>query len=152
MNPVCLVSAVAIFASSVSGSAQPESEQESLARLRELTNTVMVRVIAGDDAGAMELLRPNLPIEKAEFDSMRSKTIDNRRIYKDRYGKPVEYKLLREERVSDFLIRLTYVEKRTNHLLRWQFVFYRPKTQWRLNSFMWDDNALALFDANKAAK
>lgn len=123
-------------------------EQSSLAKGRDLTVAVMNLVAAGDDRGAFELLRSNLPIPKGEFNSVRDKSIEQRRAVAERFGKTLGYKFVREERVSDFLIRLTYVEKRANHFLRWQFTFYRPQSEWRLNSFIWDDNAEGLFNTN----
>jgi hypothetical protein len=109
---------------------------------------MMNLVAAGDDCGALELLRPALPIPKGEFNSVRDKSIEQRRAVAERFGKTLGYKFVREERVSDFLIRLTYVEKRANHFLRWQFTFYRPQSEWRLNSFIWDDNAEGLFNTS----
>jgi len=148
-----LIEVVAIVACSVTGSDQAaKAEEASLARLRELSRMVMTKVIAGDDAGAMELVRPNLPVPKSEFEELRSKTIEGRKLIMGRFGKPLTFKLVREERVSDFLIRLTYVEKREIHLVRWQFILYKPKAEWRLNAFSWDDNAGMLFDEKPPAK
>jgi hypothetical protein len=140
---------VAFFLTSVHAATQKaDLEQNSLTKSRELTVAVMNLVAAGDDRGALELLRPNLPIPKGEFNAVRDKTIEQRRAVAERFGKTLGYKFVREERVSDFLIRLTYVEKRANHFLRWQFTFYRPQSEWRLNSFVWEDNAEGLFNTS----
>jgi hypothetical protein len=45
-----------------------------------------------------------------------------------------------------FLVIFTYVEKRAIHLIRRQFVFYRADREWRLNSYVWDENVAVLFD------
>src|SRR6185503_3008118 len=121
-------------------------EQESFARCRRLAQSVMERISGGDDRAALELLRPNIPISKADFDISLGKTLKERQALTDRLGKIVGVKLVREERVSDFLYRITYAEKRERHLLRWQFTFYRPQNQWMLNAFNWDDRAMLLFD------
>jgi hypothetical protein len=137
------------LASAASGSTQQTGkEQSSLERSRELVITFMDRLTAGDETGALELLRPHLLVPKSEFDQTRDTTIKNRKMVKDRFGKIVGYKFIREERVSDFLIRFTYVEKRSKHLMRWQFTFYRPGAAWQLNSFSWDDNVAALFSGS----
>jgi hypothetical protein len=148
LNPMrwCVV---ALMLSPVHAATQKtDVEQSSLAKGRELTVAVMNLVVAGDDRGAAELLRPNLPIPKSEFNAVRDKTIEQRRAVAERFGKILGYKFVREERVSDFLIRLTYVEKRANHFVRWQFTFYRPQSEWRLNSFVWDDNVEGLFSTS----
>ena len=125
---------------------QGNSSEASLTKGREFTAAVMKKVVAGDDLGALELLRAQLPIAKDEFDATRDRTIEKRAGLGRRFGKIVGFQLVREERVSDVLVRVTYVEKRTKHLLRWQFVFYRPGAEWQLNSFGWDDNVAALFE------
>ena len=140
----CVVATV--FIGDVEAAQRYEGEQASLASARELTVAVMKRIVAGDDRGALELLRPRLPVSKEEFDATRDKTLKARGLFDARFGKVVGYEFIREERVSNLLIRLTYVEKRTRHLVRWQFTFYRPGAEWRLNSFTWDDNASALFE------
>ena len=136
----------AAFVGDVDGATQTyEGEQASLAHARELAVAVMTRIAAGDDRGALELLRPALPVKKEEFDSTRDRTLETRATFDARFGKPVGFELLREERVSNLLIRLTYAEKRTKSMLRWQFTFYRPGVEWRLIQFNWDDNVPALF-------
>jgi hypothetical protein len=138
-----------VHACSVAGSAQPSDTQEqaSLAQCRELTRFVMTRIIAGADRDALELLRPKLAIAKDQFDSLRDQTIEQRSVNRTRFGKALGFKLISEEHVSDFLVRFTYVETRTNQLLRWQFTFFRPEGDWRLASFTWDDDIAALFDS-----
>jgi hypothetical protein len=148
-----LVVVVTALTSAASGSTQkPNAEQASLARARELMVEVMKSLVAGDDSGALELLRPHLPVPKAEFDKTRDNTLKTRKSLRDRFGKIMGSKLVREERASDFLIRFTYAEKRAKHLMRWQFTFYRPGTEWQLNSFNWDDNVSLLFSAADSAR
>jgi hypothetical protein len=112
----------------------------------------MKSLVAGNDRATLELLRPKLPISKEEFDATRDRTIEKRAALTTRFGKIVGYQLVQEERVSDVLVRLTYIEKRTKHLLRWQFVFYRPEMEWQLNSFSWDDNINALFELGTSVR
>ena len=140
----CIVAAV--FVGDAAAAQKYEGEQASLAHARELPVEFMKKLVAGDDRGALELLRSRLPVSKAEFDASRDKTLSARGAFDARYGKIVGYAVIREERVADLLLRITCVEKRTKHLVRWQFTFYRPGAEWRLNSFNWDDNASALFE------
>lgn len=105
----------------------------------------MAQVVAGNDRAALDLVGAELPIEKSKFDALRETTLEQRRSFAVRYGRVVGFELIREERVSDFLVRLTYVEKRANNMLRWQFTFYRATTDWKLNAFKWDDDVSKLF-------
>jgi hypothetical protein len=121
------------------------SEDASLERCREMTRTFMRQVVVGDARGAFDLLRPELPIDKVQFGALREKTLQQRKDVAEKYGKILGFKLVSEEHVSDFLMRMTYVEKRANHLLRWQFTFYRGAAEWKLNTFIWDDDVSKLF-------
>jgi hypothetical protein len=128
-------------------SAQNVAEDtSSVDKCRALAQSVMARVAAGDDRGALELIRPQIQVDEKQFNESRDRTLAERRNIAIRFGRVVGTKVLREERVSDFLYRVTYVEKREIHLLRWQFTFYRAKSEWQLNSYTWDDNVAALFD------
>ena len=127
------------------------SEDTSLERCREMTRAVMQQVVAGNDRGAFELLRPDLPIDKAQFEALRDRTLEQRKAFAQKYGKILGFKRVSEERVSDFLVRMTYVEKRANHVVRWQFTFYRGAADWKLNTFIWDDDISKLFGHGPAS-
>ena len=51
----------------------------------------------------------------------------------------------REDTVSDFLVRYIYAEKRDNHPLRWTFIFYKAKDDWKVDAASWDDNVAGFF-------
>lgn len=117
----------------------------SVERCRELSREIMKQIAAGNDRGALDLIGAEMPIEKAKFDVLRESTLEQRKAFAMRYGKVVGFDLVREEPLSNFLIRFTFVEKRSNNLLRWQFTFYRATTDWKMNSFKWDDDVSKLF-------
>jgi hypothetical protein len=105
----------------------------------------MVRVREGDDRGALESLRSQINVDAKEFDQSLDKTIEQRRTLAARFGREVGIALIGEEKVSDFLYRVTFVEKREFQPIRWQFIFYRPNAMWQLNGFTWDNNVITLF-------
>ena len=133
------------FAVAFGSTTNSHSEDTSFERCKEMTRAVMRQVVAGNDLGALDLLRMELPIDKTQFESLRDKTIEQRKAIGQKYGKILGFKLVSEERVSDFLVRMTYVEKRANHVVRWQFTFYRGAAEWKLNTFIWDDDISKLF-------
>ncbi len=141
------LSIIAILQISIALSAPQSSNSEpvSVERCREMSREIMRQIGAGNDRGALDLVGAELPIEKSKFDALRDATLEQRKSFAARYGKVVGFELVREEQVSDFLIRLTYVEKRANNLLRWQFTFYRATADWKLNAFKWDDDVTKLF-------
>ena len=139
------------IAISISMTCLPCSSQDlaqaaiSVDKCRALASSVMARIEAGDDRGALELTRSHIRVDEKQFNESRDRTLSERRNVATRFGRVIGTKVVREERVSDFLYRITYVEKREAHLLRWQFTFYRARSEWQLNSYTWDDNVAALF-------
>ena len=51
-----------------------------------------------------------------------------------------------EKKVGEIGIRYVYIENRANHIIRWQFVFYKPVDTWKLNAFLWDDEIAKIFE------
>jgi hypothetical protein len=106
----------------------------------------MASVVAGDLNAAFTKFRNYWPMPAAEVSALLEKTIDQRRRLALRFGKPLGYELVDEDKVGDFLVRYVYVEKCERTAIRWTFVIYKSKANWAFNSVAWDDNVLALFD------
>jgi hypothetical protein len=118
---------------------------QNVAATRKLADAAMALIADDKIHEAMALLRPYWPIKSAEIDVAEEKTISTRNAVADRFGQFVGVSFVREDDVSDFLIRYIYVEKREHHILRWIFIFYRPKDVWVLNAELFDDNIQAFF-------
>ena len=141
------VGAIAFLLCAIVCSAQTTADAiPSVEKCRAIAHAVMSKIAEGDDRAALELIRPHIHVDETQFNESRDRTLSERRNVPSRFGRLVGIKLIKEERVSDFLYRLTYVEKREIHLIRWQFTFYRPRSEWQINSYTWDDKVFALFD------
>lgn len=62
-----------------------------------------------------------------------------------RYGRTTGYEFVGQQKASDSLRRMLYLEKTERHPLVWQFVFYRTDTGWVLAGFGWNDDIAAVF-------
>ncbi|HUI62191.1 MAG TPA: hypothetical protein VLX90_18340 [Steroidobacteraceae bacterium] len=139
---------VALLLLSVGALADPDSSVGALKTpqdARALADSVMGLVLANKIDAAFAKLKPYWPVPGAEIDSLALKSISARDSAAARYGPTIGWVFIREEKVSDFLIRDTYVEKREHHALRWLFYFYKPNSSWLVNSVTWDDNIQDLF-------
>jgi|SRR5688572_21104340 len=130
-----LAIAVAPLLSDVAGAAQFATPEAA----RKATDAAMALIVKDDVAGAFGLLRTYAPLPANEFDVLVQTTIQQRNVVAPRFGKSLGYVFLKEERVSDFLIRYTYVEKRETHALRWRILLYKPNKEWIINAITWDD-------------
>jgi hypothetical protein len=113
---------------------------------RALADAFMKLVAAGKVDDAFELVRPQWPIPQNEINTVKDKTGQQRKMVETRFGDILGSAFIREEKVSDFIVRYTYVEKRDVHLIRWLITFYRPLDTWKVNAIKWDDDISALFN------
>lgn len=120
---------------------------QSKEQTRELSNQFMAAIVALDVQGAFKLLQPYFrTTTQEEFAKLQIQTISQLDAYADKFGFPIGFEFIKEEKVGDFLIRYTYLEKYETSLLRWTFVFYKPKGEWLFNSLSWDESLQPVFD------
>lgn len=55
------------------------------------------------------------------------------------YGKILGFDLVREERFGGAVVRLVYVMRAEKHPTVWEFFFYRPRAEWFLANFTFND-------------
>ena len=115
------------------------------ADIRKLADSAM-NLIAQDKVDeAFAKLAPYWPMPENELTTLVLKTVQQRNLVEPRFGKTLGIEFLGEEHAGDFGVRFTYVERRERHVLRWRFVFYKPKDCWIVNSVFWDDQIGELF-------
>ncbi len=120
---------------------------QSKEQMRELSNQFMAAIVALDVQGGFKLLQPYFRTSSPEeFAKLQIQTISQLDAYADKFGFPIGFEFIKEEKIGDFLIRYTYLEKYETSLLRWTFVFYKPKGEWLFNSLSWDENLQPVFD------
>ena len=138
---VCLTALLIVFGCSA-GAAPLATPADT----RALGDAFMKLVAAGKIDDAFELMRPYWPIPQNEVNAVRVKTGQQRAMVATRFGDILGSAFVREEKVSDFIVRYTYVEKRDVHVIRWLITFYRPVDTWKVNAVTWDDDISALFN------
>ena len=104
-------------------------------------------VVEGEIEKAFDRVKPYFPIPQEQFANLVARTESQLSGSERDFGKMLEYKFVREERVKDFLIRFTFIIKHELTVTRWKFLYYRPKDRWLLNSLYWDDQVESLFVA-----
>ena len=112
-----------------------------------LSGRFMRNVVEGEIEKAFDGVQPYFPIPREQFANLVSRTESQLSGSERDFGKMLEYKFVREERVKDFLIRFTFIIKHELTVTRWKFLYYRPKDRWLLNSLYWDDQVESLFSA-----
>ncbi len=118
---------------------------ETMVQLRAVTDQVMVKVGTGDLDGGLTLMQPLTVIPTSEFEAATGQVKLQAPMYSQRYGPQMGSEFIKEEKVGDSLVRLTYIAKFEHHLMRWQFYCYHAKAGWVIDTFRFDDQIQALF-------
>ena len=112
---------------------------------RSYCEAIINHVAKGQIEETFVLVGSQWPFPVAELKQAQEQAEKNQVFVEERLGQPCGYRLVKEEVVPEVCLRHTYVIKYEKHLVRWQFVFYKAKDRWQLNSFKWDDSIEALF-------
>ena len=112
---------------------------------RQISENAMKFVAANDMKGLFELIARHMPLAPEELEKIRVKMVEQRKAIPGLLGKSLGYAFISECRKSDFLVRYIFVEKREKNVMRWQFIFYKPRTTWQMTHFYWDQDTNSLF-------
>ena len=112
---------------------------------RALAESVMVELAAGRVMKGLERLRPYNVYPKEEFDAMLAKTQEQLPAMQQRFGSPIGWDFVIVEKVGDSLRQFVFLQKFERLVMVWRFIFYRPRDQWMLNTFYYDDRVQLLF-------
>jgi hypothetical protein len=113
---------------------------------RHFADGVMGSVAADNNSGTLQQLQEALALPEArakDFENQLSVNFTNTIV---QLGYAQGYEFIRQARVGEFLMRLTYVARYERGAARWLFVFYKRGQTWKLLDVRTDSNLQALFD------
>jgi O-phosphoseryl-tRNA(Cys) synthetase len=102
--------------------------------LRNVTNTVMEDLKRGETVAALARMKQYALIAESEFETNISEAASQRDHFRARYGNPTSFEFVHQGKMSDSMIKVTYVEKSGAGRLAWMFYFSRVPDGWALNS------------------
>jgi hypothetical protein len=98
---------------------------------------------------SFDALKPYWPMPENEMVSIELQTIKYMNIIEERYGETLDYLKIKNEMISDFAIRETYIIRYTNNAIRVIFTYYKNDNGWIVNAFKWDDSFAEEFVESK---
>ncbi|WPD24970.1 MAG: hypothetical protein SD837_10465 [Candidatus Electrothrix scaldis] len=120
--------------------AQVEFEGE----LVELSTSIIKAVSDNNVPMALDIIEKYSPLPEEEFKLVRQLTIEQLNMIKPRFGEYVGYEFINSKKIGTAIVRHDCIVKCQNHILRWEFFYYKPKDKWFLNTFKWDDQIRAI--------
>lgn len=139
-----LVGAICLFIATVA-SARADT-LKSLEDAVRVSDDVMQQVEVMDMERFFEILAPYFVIPKKELEAFALQYQNQMRQVGDRYGKTIDVKLAKEERIEDFLYQRIYLQRLERHFLLWEITFYKPNGGWVVNNINFHDSRAKVFE------
>ena len=89
---------------------------------------------------SFEELTPYWPMPENEIESIEGQTIKYLNLIEQRFGKSIGEFKVKNETISDFAVRETYIIRYTSSAIRLIFTYYKNEQGFILNAFKWDDS------------
>lgn len=131
-------------ASAIRG-AETDSPLMTKEGVRKVCDQFMQNVVSDNVKEAFAGIKPYFTLGKNSFDNLQTETFKQLEVLDLELGKPHSFELVKEESVRELAVKYTYVTKYQNYMLRWVFVFFKPKDHWEVKSIFWDEDIKALF-------
>jgi hypothetical protein len=124
----------------------PAEDATSIGGVKAICSNFLELVFADDYNGAFSYLKeqPN-SIADANFAELEVLSIQQANTIREVYGKAIDIKLVKEDLVADCILKMVYVIRRENHIIRWEFTYYKPALDWKLDAISFDDDINKLF-------
>lgn len=142
MRTFKLIIGISIFFSSHLAQAK---EVKNEIEARDLTNKFVSLVSLGKIDAAFAEIKDLVVIPHAELEVLSEKIKAQMPLYLSRYGKSIDGEFISESKVGTSLYKIVYIQKFDRHVIRWQLIYYKPKTVWILNSLKFDDDISGVF-------
>ncbi len=114
--------------------------------VQDLCDRALSNIVNGDISQGIGVLRPYATsISKEDVDALEAQITGQTPTIQKNYGQPLGYLLISKDNLRDTVMRMTYIVKYQKHLIRWNFIFYKPVDSWVLDYFNYDDSIDALF-------
>ena len=142
MRNVLFLTVIVFFMLCVSALA---SGLQTVSDVEKSTEAALKLVKNGQIDEFVETFKPIWKMPEKEINEAKEKLVNQKKQAGERYGKTLDIQYVKTEVVADTLIKIDYVQKFENNAMRWTFYYYKPATEWYLNTFFWDPQINLLF-------
>jgi hypothetical protein len=94
---------------------------------------------------AFDLAKPYWPLPEVEIDGVVNAINLQWPIVNKRFGKATGTEFIKQEQIGNSFLRYYYLHKFENHAIYWRFDFYKPDTEWKINTIQFLDDLDTLF-------
>ena len=114
--------------------------------IRNFTDKMMDQFLVKKFDEALNSAKSYWPIPSVEVDSMSNQISQQWPIIDQRFGQSISKEFIKEKRIGKSFLRYYYLHKFENHSIYWQFDFYKPRKEWKINSITFLDTLGRLYE------
>ncbi|MGB5473679.1 MAG: hypothetical protein WBQ78_09405 [Gammaproteobacteria bacterium] len=134
------IALILIVAQSVSAGTLNE-----IADTRSLSDKIMQHFLKAEFVEGLDIAKGHWPLPPVEIDGLANQINTQWSIVQQRFGKPTGEEFIKEERIGKSFVRFFYLHKFENHAIYWEFTYYKPNKEWKINGITFKDDLDFLF-------
>jgi hypothetical protein len=112
---------------------------------KQLSDQIMKHFLIEEFDEGVGKARPHWPLPPEELDGLVKQINDAWKIVRTRCGETTGLEFIREDRIGTSFVRYYYLHKFKNHAIYWEFVYYKPDSEWIVNRISFKDDLDFLF-------
>lgn len=117
-----------------------DAEQVEDERVLKDISISIIKTISEDKVSeAFDIMQKYSPLPSQEFEKAKEQSVKQLDFVKPRFGEYIGYEFISSSKVGDSIIKHNCIVKCEIFIIRWEFIYYKPKDKWIMTNFKWDD-------------
>ncbi|EJI1281113.1 hypothetical protein ACT21L_004563 [Vibrio vulnificus] len=100
----------------------------------------------GNIKASMDKLAPHWPLPVEEIQSLTYQTESQLKLVHSRFGSSLGAEHVSSKKAGSSFVQHNYIINFDKHAIRYLCIFYKPKSNWLVNTVHWDDKTILLFN------
>lgn len=113
---------------------------------KKLSKETTQYIADGDFATAADYIQPYYPMSKIDFEKFKSQASKSFKAISEGLGKTFGIAKIHEQNLGDVIFREVYFIQYEDSPLRIEYIYYKTKEGWIIDSIKWDDQIEQEFD------
>ena len=108
-------------------------------------NKFLQFIIDKNVEGAFHYIQPFTRVSETEVTKMEIQAMKQFDFIGEKYGEWLDYKLVDEKILEDVLVKRVYILRTDLLPIKWQFIFYKARVEWKIINFVYNEDYENLF-------
>ncbi len=118
---------------------------KDVAETKLLSEKIMEYFLKAEFVQGLGIAKAYWPLPPAEIDNLANQINTQWAVVRQRFGNTTGMEFVEEEQLGQSFVRSYFLHKFDSHAIYWQFTYYKPKTEWKINGITFKDELETLF-------